>query len=270
MIKNLIIRTLSGAILVALVIASILLSPYYLFGAVFLLLTVLGLREFYSLCAKFSGADVDTTLPIVCGSLAFISSYLYLFFDINLWGLFAISAVAVFVVELFRKKSNPILNIAISVMGIVYVAMPIVAMSYLEKYNPFYLLAFFMVIWASDTGAYLTGLCFGKHKMFERVSPKKTWEGLFGGLASAMLVGYLFFRLGNSELGLEQWIIFSFAVFVSGTLGDLVESLFKRTLGVKDSGSLMPGHGGMLDRFDSSLLAAPVSLAVLSFILTYL
>lgn len=171
-----------------------------------------------------------------------------------------LSVPLLFVLELFRRKGNPILNIAVSVMGCFYVLVPIVSMLAIWSLRPVVLLAFFIIIWASDTGAYLTGMCFGKHKMFERVSPKKTWEGLFGGFVFALVVAYIF-SVCNPDVGsLFSWMLFSTMVFVMGTLGDLVESLFKRTLNVKDSGAIMPGHGGILDRLDSALLAAPVAL----------
>ncbi|HOI26746.1 MAG TPA: phosphatidate cytidylyltransferase [Paludibacteraceae bacterium] len=271
MFKNILIRSLSGAVFVALMIAAIMIPPYF-FGGLFLVITFLGLREFYSLVTKMQEVDLDKWISILGGLFLFMSVFLDIFFDVKEgYGLYVLSASVIFILELFLKKNNPIKNISLSLMGHFYIALPLCAMALIEKGHPIFLLAFFCMIWASDTGAYLTGMCFGKHKMFERVSPKKTWEGLFGGFVFALLVGFIFFQYVQSEdavlLNLWQWLGLSTVVFIFGTLGDLVESLFKRTLNVKDSGAIMPGHGGVLDRFDSALLAAPVASAFLFYVL---
>jgi phosphatidate cytidylyltransferase len=144
------------------------------------------------------------------------------------------------------------------------VALPFALMNGVIMYNKFLLLALFILIWANDSGAYIVGsltakLPEGNHKMFPRVSPAKSWEGLIGGFVFDLVAGYVFYRIGwTADMGLVNSLIFALVVGVFGTLGDLMESLFKRTLGVKDSGRFMPGHGGVLDRFDSLLLATPV------------
>ena len=128
------------------------------------------------------------------------------------------------------------------------------------------LVGFFIVIWGNDTFAYLSGMAFGKHKLLERVSPKKTWEGTFGGALFsfiAVIVLSLFFK----ELNAFEWIGFALTIIIFGTFGDLFESLIKRTLGLKDSGNIMPGHGGILDRFDSILMAAPFAYIYIVFVL---
>lgn len=127
------------------------------------------------------------------------------------------------------------------------------------------LIALFATIWINDTGAYIIGVSFGKHRLFERVSPKKSWEGFFGGALAALAAGYVF-SVFIPDLTLVQWLLFSQIVVVFGTFGDLIESLLKRTIGTKDSGNILPGHGGFLDRFDSMLLAAPVIFIYLSFL----
>ncbi|MGC3978758.1 MAG: phosphatidate cytidylyltransferase [Paludibacteraceae bacterium] len=162
-------------------------------------------------------------------------------------------------------------NWAYFILGQVLIALPFAMLNnilYVKDYQPIILLAVFISIWINDTGAYCTGMLFGKHKLFERVSPKKTWEGFVGGAAFALFSGYIFSRF-ITELSLLQWFIFSEIVVIFGTLGDLSESLLKRTLGVKDSGNLIPGHGGLLDRFDSMMLAAPVVYIFLSIILSF-
>ena len=144
------------------------------------------------------------------------------------------------------------------------VALPFALMNGIMMHNNYLLLALFVLIWVNDSGAYIVGsltakLPKGNHKMFPRVSPAKSWEGLVGGILFSLLAGYIFFRVGwTAEMGLLNSLLFACAGSIFGTLGDLMESLFKRTLGVKDSGKIMPGHGGVLDRFDSLLLAVPV------------
>lgn len=269
--KNLVIRAISGAVFVALVILSILAPMPYYFGVLFLLIALLGLREFYSLTGKMSQVSVNRLIPMLAGVALFSAVFANAFNLLpekcaySLYAIYILLVSVAFIIELFRVKENPIKNIAISVMGQFYILFPICAMTILEAKEPIYLLAFFITIWASDTGAYLTGMCFGKHKMFERVSPKKTWEGLFGGFVFSLITAYVFNIVTEDSIAAQplwSWILFAVVVFVAGTLGDLIESLFKRTLNVKDSGSIMPGHGGVLDRFDSALLAAPLAVAL--------
>lgn len=286
--KNLVTRALSGGVFVGVVIASILLKNSLFFGMVFLSLCVLGLREFYFLTKRIEGVQPAWVLALTGGAAAYLcaffccvlinrpTGFLQSVFDAEGSFPFAILAFylpfvsAQFVIELFRQKQNPLHNIAVSLMGHLYVALPFCCMCAIQGMGQVYLLAFFILIWASDTGAYLVGMCFGKHKMFERVSPKKTWEGFFGGFLFAIVFGTLFSKFNdifpdvNVQLHHWQWIAFAVIVFVIGTLGDLVESLFKRYLNIKDSGTFLPGHGGVLDRLDSALLAAPMAFAFLS------
>jgi phosphatidate cytidylyltransferase len=175
--------------------------------------------------------------------------------------------------QLWNKKSNPVeawMHIAYSQ---IYVALPFALVNMIAffrgQFTPVLVLSLFVFIWVNDSFAYLTGSLFGRHRLFERVSPKKSWEGFVGGnlfaLAAAYLMSVLDQPLSNllvgndgSSLELWQWFVFAQIVVVFGTMGDLVESLLKRTLGVKDSGTAIPGHGGWLDRFDSLIFAAPV------------
>lgn len=265
-LQNLIIRALSGAVFVVLMLGAIWLSSFY-FAIVFLAFTFLGLKEFYSLSSHQNGVKVNGWLAIAGGVLLFLiaSGVSFLQWSPKWFALYLIYIPILFIPELYRSVGTPIQNIAVSLMGHIYVAIPFTIFCLIEPISKELVLAFFVLIWASDTGAYLVGVCIGKHKMFERISPKKTWEGFFGGLAFALGFGYLFYRLNWVELpqaDLMFWMILSALIFVVGVFGDLVESMFKRSVGVKDSGNIMPGHGGMLDRFDSACLAAPVLAAV--------
>ncbi len=158
------------------------------------------------------------------------------------------------------------LNLAYLLLGQLLVALPLGSLSYLStRHDIVWTFALFILIWTNDTGAYLTGSLLGRHKLFERVSPKKSWEGSVGGAVFTLAAGLLFWRFSGVG-GAAQWIGLSLLTVVAGTYGDLLESLLKRSAGVKDSGKILPGHGGILDRFDSILLAAPVALAYLEII----
>ena len=168
----------------------------------------------------------------------------------------------------------PIFNIGVSLMGIVYVAIPFALLSYLivfDKdamtgiYNPNILLGYLFLIWTSDTCAYLAGRSFGKRKLFNRISPKKTWEGAAGGFILSLILAYVL-SIYFTSLTIPNWLIIAAIVVITGIFGDLTESMFKRSVGIKDSGVLLPGHGGILDRFDAVFISAPCIWVYLSII----
>lgn len=172
----------------------------------------------------------------------------------------------IFIIELYRNRPQPIPNIAYTLLGIIYVAVPITLLhelayfknlSFGDSYSYDILIGYFFVLWANDTGAYFVGRSLGRNKLFPRISPKKTWEGSMGGAVSGLAIGYLNSLLFPS-ISLELWLIIAAIVVLFGSLGDLVESLFKRSLDIKDSGKLLPGHGGVLDRFDGIFISAPM------------
>lgn len=181
--------------------------------------------------------------------------------------------ILMFVIELFWGDGDIVKSVGLDVMGIIYVIVPFSLLSYIANpstfiwgFDRFMLLAFFCIIWGNDTFAYLTGITMGRHKMFERVSPKKSWEGFLGGVVFSLLIGWIF-SLFTEFLSEYNWIWFSLVISVSSVLGDFFESLLKRNVGIKDSGSIIPGHGGLLDRFDAMLFASPM-IALLLFIVT--
>lgn len=253
---------------------------FYSFAGLFFLIAMLGLDEFYNLLIK-SGNDPQRKLGLLCGGTIFLlitiskligeQATLYLSF---------VLIACIFFSEIYRNKQNPFQNIAYTVMGIVYLVIPfalwvnflhgptISADGYMhEGYNPHLLLGFFFLLWTNDTGAYLVGSTMGKHKLWERVSPKKTWEGFFGGLLLSMAVGYVI-SLFYPELHYILWMVMAIIVSCAGTMGDLVKSAFKRSINVKDSGTILPGHGGIIDRFDGVLLSTPFVLVMLQLVMT--
>jgi phosphatidate cytidylyltransferase len=267
--NNFVKRTLSGFIFVTLIISSILLSPFT-FAPVFALICGWTVFEFHKISNNQSTINVNSWVALISSIILFLCSFLYAsgkcYYPV--YALYGIYIIVVLVYELFQHKTNPLNNWAFFVLGQVFIALPFSMLNfilYIDKWDPLILLAVFVTIWVNDTGAYLIGVTFGKHKMFERISPKKSWEGFAGGAVAAIISGYIF-SMFNQQLHLLTWLLFSEIIVIFGTLGDLMESLIKRTLDVKDSGNVIPGHGGLLDRFDSMLLVAPVIFIYLSFL----
>lgn len=265
-------RTLWGILYVAVLLGAILLGPYT-FAVLFLVLSVLALREFYSLC-RIAGFSPQVYPGLIAGAAIFILTFFvaqhtftYKVFNYLLPLIYAFP-----VYELFRKQGNVLANIALTGFGIIFVTVPFSILNFLafpefegfNVYNNGLLISLFVFVWAGDSGAYIFGVRFGRHRLFERISPKKSWEGLFGGvitaIAAAWILNYIF-----PQYNIVLLIVMAIVVVISGTLGDLVESMMKRSIGVKDSGRFMPGHGGLLDRFDSILLASPVIYFVFQF-----
>jgi phosphatidate cytidylyltransferase len=172
-----------------------------------------------------------------------------------------------FFIKLFKRKDpKPFENLGYTFLGLIYVALPFALVNELaierHHYKPLLMLGILIILWVNDSGAYFVGTILGKRKLFERISPKKTWEGFFGGAICSLLVALVFAKY-YTPLDWWKWLVIAGIIVVTGTLGDLVESLFKRSIAIKDSGSVIPGHGGFLDRFDGLLLSMP-------FILTFL
>ncbi len=272
-LPNIVVRILAGAVFVGLLIAGMLLNQYtYL--VLFCLITALSLKEFYGLVQNNAGVSLSKTLNIVGGMLLVGSFFLYCspFHNTIGFSIYLLYLIALFVCELYRKRTEPLESLAYAALGQIYIALPFALTSCLVfgqtedgAYSHVLLLAVFAFIWVNDSFAYLTGMAFGKHRLFERISPKKSWEGFFGGAIFAMASSYLFY-LYTDFLSLGTWIGFALVVVIFGTWGDLVESLMKRTLKVKDSGNTIPGHGGLLDRFDSTILAIPAAVVYLEII----
>lgn len=277
--NNFIQRTITGIIFVAVLVGGILGGPVS-FSILFALITALTIREFGTIVSKQDGVQINKSICMLAGVFLFFG-FAYIGIaprqnEILIPYLFLI--IYLMIAELYLKRKNPLHNIAYTMMSQMYIALPFAALNILafhtsltgsaSEYNPILPLSIFVFTWINDTGAYCTGVLFGKHRLFERISPKKSWEGSIGGgvfsTIAAVIMAHFF-----PFMPLGVWIGLGLTVVVFGTWGDLTESLLKRTLGIKDSGNILPGHGGMLDRFDSALMAIPAAVCYL-FALTLL
>ena len=267
--NNFITRTLSAIVYAGLVIGGILVQPIcfgghpLLFGILFMIVSTLAVREFHALV----GSDIKTMTYAMMSNALLYSTLYFLFFGDLIWRGLLVAYIAIMLLalisHLFRPQVQPIQSWGNLCAGQVMIALPFALMNGVLMHSKWLMLALFILLWVNDSGAYIVGSLMakrkgGNHKMFPRVSPAKSWEGLIGGFVFDLIAGYVFFRVGwMGDMTLMNSLLFALAGGVFGTLGDLMESLFKRTLGVKDSGKFMPGHGGVLDRFDSLLLAVP-------------
>ncbi len=277
--KNLIIRSITGVLFVAIIVVSFLNS--IAMTLLFALITGLTLWEFCGLVNEQKGVQINKFISTVAGVYLFFAMRAYLS-DIGLvhsevFIPYLLSVIYLLISELYLKNENPVVNWAFTMLGQMYVALPFALLNVLAfrstpdgvAYSYLAPLCIFIFLWSNDTGAYCFGSLLGKHKLFPRISPAKSWEGSIGGgifvIIIAGLIGYFTELNGVNDLkmNIPQWMGLGLTVVVFGTWGDLVESLLKRTFKIKDSGSILPGHGGMLDRFDSSLLAIPASVVYL-------
>jgi len=220
--------------------------------------------EFYKL-GSYGGFKLNKFTFYLSGTILYILVLLFLlgYVDPNIILLGLPIIFFVFIAEIFRKESNSVGNISFSIFGFIYIVSPLALINFLfypgleyDTHYTYFLLGFFILIWLHDIFAYLTGILIGKHKLLERISPKKTWEGSIGG-AFFTVVGAYFLSILFHEMNLLEWIGLAIIIIIFGTFGDLFESMLKRKLEMKDSGNIMPGHGGILDRLDSILIATP-------------
>ena len=270
--KNFIVRTITGVLFVAILVTCFLRPDSMIF--LFALITGLTVWEYGGLVNQFDDIQVNRFISTAAGVYLFLAfaGYCSGFTPATVFIPYLVTVIYLIISELFTMAPNPINNWAYAMLSQMYIALPFSMINVLAfqsnaegevTFNFLLPLSLFIFLWVNDTGAYCVGSLLGRHKLFPRVSPGKSWEGSIGGavfvLIAAAIIGYL---VGGKEGGysIPVWMGLGLTVVVFGTLGDLVESLFKRTLGVKDSGNILPGHGGMLDRFDSSLMAIPAAV----------
>lgn len=270
--KNVIIRSISGAVYVALIVVAIVAGRYGI-AALTVVFALLAGIEYQQLVASKGGRQaitsvinaVDISVLLLIQAVAFTAAQFY--FDIFVGCILALAIIVIarFVLALYDKRPEAFAETGRSILGYIYIGLPLGALNILGIFPDsfWFILAMFVMIWLNDTGAFCVGSLFGRRKLFERLSPKKSWEGFWGGLLFCALAGVLFYYLAPGTLSLGAWIGFGVTVSVLSTWGDLFESMMKRSLGVKDSGKLIPGHGGILDRIDSLLFVAPATVIFL-------
>lgn len=259
-------RAITGTFFVLTLLAAMFFGQLSTF-ILFFTIVLLGTDEFYNLVKKSKEVKPIKIIGIIISIFLFSIFALVAQNQIEL-KYFVIPlglSFFIFLIELYRKSKFPFVNIAYTLLASIYVALPFALLYHLGFYqnNQFQadfsyhiLWGFFFILWANDTGAYLSGRFFGKHKLFERISPKKTWEGSIGGGILGLAIAYIS-SIYFTELNLMEWIIVAIITVIFGGLGDLVESMLKRSLNIKDSGNILPGHGGILDRFDGLFLSVP-------------
>ena len=272
--KNLLLRTLTGLLFVAAIVGCTVWSPVS-FAVLFALAAGLTLHEFATNVNAHDGAAVNSLINTVAGVYLFFAfaGFCADYTPSQAFIPYLLSVIYLLVSELYRRSADPLRNWAYAFASQIYVALPFALLNVLAfRYSPLdntvayewvYPLSIFIFLWASDTGAYCFGSLLHKKipaKLFPRISPNKSWVGSVGGGVLCLVAAYVLWLFFPDKLGLLHWLDLGLTVCVFGTWGDLVESLFKRRLGIKDSGHILPGHGGMLDRFDSALLAIPAAV----------
>lgn len=275
--KNFIVRTITGVLFVAAIVTCFL-NPRAMV-LLFALVTGMTIWEFSGLVNERPAVTINRFITTAAGVYLFLAmaGYNSGLTPASVFIPYLVSIVYLLVAELYLKAEDPIHNWAYTMMSQMYIALPFSLLNVLAfrqcgteiAYSYLLPLSVFVFLWMNDTGAYLCGSLLGRHKLFPRVSPGKSWEGSIGGgilvIAIAIGVWYLTeqYSMNDSGLTAAEWAGLGLTVVIFGTWGDLIESLLKRTLGIKDSGNILPGHGGMLDRFDSSLLAIPAAVIYL-------
>lgn len=261
-------RAITGALFVAALIAGIYFNEIIALS-LFSLIVLLGTDEFYTLVKKSKTIQPIRFWGLLTNLITFVILGLVILkiIDTKFIVVSFLMLFLTFIFELYRKKNHPFINISYTVLPVLYIVLPFAMLYHLSFYNTNeysfqVILGFFFLLWTSDTGAYLSGRFFGKHKLFERISPKKTWEGSIGGALLTIGIAYIL-SIYFTNLNFTNWIVIGVLTTVFGGLGDLVESMLKRNLNIKDSGNILPGHGGILDRFDGLLIGIP-------FVYTYL
>ena len=271
--SNFLQRAITGILFVGVLVGCILYDPWT-FSALFVVISALTIREFGHLINQVEGVSINKNITMLAGVYLYMA---VMAFCTNLSGSkiflpYLLLIMYLMISELYLKKENPLMNWAYSMLSQLYIALPFAMLNVLSfhtspmdtsvSYNPILPLSVFVFIWLSDTGAYCVGSLIGRHRLFERISPKKSWEGSIGGGIVAIGSSFIFAHY-FPIMNMAEWAGLALIVVIFGTWGDLTESLLKRQLHIKDSGAILPGHGGMLDRFDSALMAIPAAVVYL-------
>lgn len=265
-IKNLLLRSISGIVYIGLIIGSIFwgVLPFKILMALFGIIATIELNNLLG--------DKENNRQLVLPRILDATGVVCIIFMGRLWAIYLWLFVFLIrlIAELYLHNDKPVKSLSQFFFSQIYIGFPLLCAALIGAHGIHLVLAIFLMIWINDTGAFIVGCSIGRHRLFERISPKKSWEGFFGGLIFNMGAATLFCVAGNNFWGFEPnillWLGLAIIVTVFSTWGDLVESMFKRSLNVKDSGKIIPGHGGILDRIDSLLLVFPASFLYLLFI----
>ena len=272
-IKNMLVRTVTGVLFVAALVTSFLRFEAMVF--LFAIITGLTLWEYATIVNTMKAVRINRFISTAAGVYFFlaVAGYCSGITPSAVFIPYLLTVVYLFVSELYTRHEHAINDWAYTMLSQMYIALPFAMLNVLAfqssddgiRYCRILPLSIFIILWTSDTGAYCVGSLLGRHKLFPRISPAKSWEGSFGGAILVLIAASLISQLIDdaSILTLYEWLGLGLVVTIFGTWGDLVESLFKRTVGIKDSGNILPGHGGMLDRFDSALMAIPAAVVYL-------
>ncbi len=259
--KDLTKRTLTGAVYVLSVIAAVCINRY-IAAVYFAFIIAVGLWEFIKI-SRSKGIKINSPLVYLTSLLLYLAVFFHssdqLFFATPLWLVCLLSVLALVISSLYIKNEKPFSSAAYSLLAVLYIALPLSVANLIFAMNDIFgcnlLLSVFIFAWCNDTFAYLFGSRFGKHRLFERHSPKKSWEGFVGGVVMTIVAAVVMYLVFGGAI--YVWVLMALVTSVVGTYGDLFESMFKRQMEVKDSGNILPGHGGILDRFDILLFVLP-------------
>jgi len=268
MVNNFIKRAISGLLFVVILTACIFIHPLCFF-ALFFIINIIGILEFAHM-AQMMSIRINRPMCLICGSLLFTAGFLHNYMGYQEgYFIFFFATFILSITELYRKHTHAFQNIAFGIYVLFYITLPFTLLTYFPymctgNWQPDIIFFPFLLVWFNDTFAYLSGSEFGKHKLFPRISPKKSWEGAIGGGIATIAAGLLLAPYIDG-ITFANAAVISGIVVLFGSFGDLIESMFKRCIEIKDSGNIMPGHGGILDRLDSILFALPVIFVYLAF-----
>lgn len=270
--SNLLVRTITGIVYAGAIISCQMLGKISS-TLLFLFIMIISLNEFY-LIVKNDNTKPHVLLGLLVSIGIFFSSFLF-FENIEL-SFLAINCsllliLCIFCTEIFSNRAPNFNNVALTLAGIIYISIPLSLTIFLNhnainEYDYSLLLGIFILVWLSDTGGYFIGMKFGKHKLYEKISPNKSWEGAYGSLLFS-IIGSIILSLYISQLNTVEWLFMGIIISIASIIGDLVESYLKRSVAIKDSGYILPGHGGILDRIDSLLFVIPTVFIYINFIL---
>ena len=258
--SNILLRAITGFFFIGVIVGALWIGN--LIGSIVLtLFAILGLNEFFNLFNNHLKISINKNAALSSSTIIFLMLALIITLKYDLKYLIIIIPIIFLylLIELYRKKANPIENLGIYALSLIYIVIPFILaihLNVLSSHQEPLVIGMFLLIWTNDTFAYLSGRFFGKTKLFERISPKKTWEGTIGGIIFTIIVG-ISISFWTIEYNMSFWVLAALLIAPCSIFGDLLESLFKRSLNIKDSGNILPGHGGILDRFDAAIYAIP-------------